>query len=285
MTCSRLFTFGCSLTRYHYPTWADIIGKNFSEFQNWGKAGHGNNFILNSLNECNLRNKLGSDDTVIIMWTGLSRIDYYQIDHWSHIHNQYYDDSKSMKYPYSCPLGYEMLSYAWMASAVHILNHTGCQWKMFRWSPPELYSDAVALYQPLLNNIVYAPFDANPQPYTLSPQFKIKVDDLFCRFRGQDWPALESILDESFESLPLTDFIKNECREFLTAVKKDRRISSNMFNKIDQHPSPNTHLKWVEKNLSEYSIDEKTKQWINHIDDCLIGKKDYVFDANSPTRF
>jgi len=284
MTCSRLFTFGCSLTRYHYPTWADIIGRNFSEFQNWGKAGAGNNFISNSLNECNLRNKLGSDDTVIIMWTGLSRIDYYQIDHWCHVHNQYYD-LESTERPYSCPLGYEMLSYAWMASVVHILNHTGCRWKMFQWNQPELYSDAVALYQPLLNNIVYAPFDNNPRPYTLSPKFKIEVDNLFRRLRGKDWPALESIIDESFESLPLTDFIKNECREFLTTVKKDRSISSNLFDKIDTHPSPNTHLQWVEKNLSEYLINETTKQWINHIDDCLRDKKSYVFDANNPIRF
>ena len=47
----RLFTFGCSLTRYHYPTWANIGGKNFTEFQNWGAPGGGNNFILNSVSK------------------------------------------------------------------------------------------------------------------------------------------------------------------------------------------------------------------------------------------
>ena len=284
MTCSRLFTFWCSLTRYHYPTWADIVSKNFVGFQNWGKAGAGNNFILNSLNECHLRNKLGSADTVIIMWSGLSRIDYYRINQWGNLHNQYYD-LKSMEYPYSCPQGYEMLSYAWMASAVHVLNHIGCQWKMFQWNQPELNSAAFALYQPLLSNIVHAPFDTNSQSYTLSPKSRIKVDDLFHRLRGEDWPALESILDESFESLPLTDFVKNECKDFLTAVKKDPRFSSNIFNQPDRHPSPNTHLQWVEKNLSEYLINETTKQWINHIDDCLRDKKSYVFDANNPIRF
>jgi hypothetical protein len=284
MTNSRLFTFGCSFTRYHYPTWADIVGKNFSEFQNWGRAGSGNNFILNSLNECDLRNNIDTNDTVIIMWSGLSRIDYYQINAWLYLHNQYFD-LKSTEYPYSCPQGYEMLSYAWMASAVHVLNHTGCRWKMFQWNRPETESDALALYTPLLRNIVHAPFAANPQSYTLSPKSRIQVDDLFHRLRGKDWPGLESIIDGSFESLPLNDFIKNECKEFLTAIKKDRRMSSGMFNELDQHPSPNTHLKWVEKNLSEYPIDEKTKQWVSHIDDCLLSKKDYAFDANSPTRF
>lgn len=284
MTNSRLFTFGCSLTRYHYPTWADIVSKNFAEFQNWGRVGAGNNFILNSLNECDLRNKLGPTDTVMIMWSGLSRIDYYRINQWGNLHNQYYD-LKSTEYPYSCPQGYEMLSYAWMASAVHILNHIGCRWKMFQWNQPDSDSDAFVLYQPLLANIVYAPFAANSQSYTLSPRSRIEVDDLFHRLRGEDWPELESILDESFELLPLTDFVKNECKDFLTAVKKDRRMSAGMFNELDRHPSPNTHLKWVETNLSEYTIDEKTKQWVSHIDDCLLSKKDYSFDANSPTRF
>lgn len=284
MTYSRLFTFGCSLTRYHYPTWADIVGKNFSEFQNWGRAGAGNNFILNSLNECHLRNKLVPSDTVMIMWSGLSRLDYYQINNWSHLHNKYYD-LKSKEYPYSCPQGYEMLSYAWIASAVHILNQIGCKWKMFQWQQAEPDSDVFSLYKPLLSNIVHAPFTANSQSYPMSPKFKIEVDDLFYRLRGNDWPTLESILDRSFESLPLADFIKNECEEFLAEIKKDRRISSNMFNELDQHPSPRMHLKWVEQNLTGYSIDEKTKQWVNQIDDCLIAKKNYAFESNNPIRF
>jgi hypothetical protein len=260
------------------------VSKNFSEFQNWGQAGAGNNFILNSLNECDLRNKLRSDDTVIIMWSGLSRIDYYQINDWGHLHNQYYD-LKSRDYPYSCPQGYEMLSYAWMSSAMHVLNQIGCRWKMFRFIQADQDSDVFDLYKPLLSNIVPASFAENPQPYTLSPRSKIEVDDLFHRLRGEDWPEVESILDGSFKSLPLSDFIKKECDEFLIAIRKDRRISSRIFNQVDKHPSPKIHLAWVEKNLSEYSIDEKTKQWINHIDDCLLNNRDYVFDANSPVRF
>jgi hypothetical protein len=172
-----------------------------------------------------------------------------------------------------------------MASAIHILNQIDCKWKMFQWVQPEIDSNLSTLYKPVLSDITYAPFETNTQHYTLSSKSKIEVDELFHRLRGEDWPKLESILDGSFESLPLTNFIKHECREFLTAVKKDRRISSNMFDQVDKHPSPRTHLKWVGKNFSECQIDEKTTHWINHIDDCLIAKKDYVFDANSPIRF
>jgi hypothetical protein len=78
----RLFTFGCSFTNYHWPTWADILGKEFSYYENWGKVGAGNQYIFNSVVECNLRNKFTKNDTVIIMWTQTSREDRYINHKW-----------------------------------------------------------------------------------------------------------------------------------------------------------------------------------------------------------
>ena len=38
---NRLFTFGCSYTRYNWPTWADIIADDLQiPFQNWGVCRH-----------------------------------------------------------------------------------------------------------------------------------------------------------------------------------------------------------------------------------------------------
>ena len=48
---SRLFTFGCSFTSYHWPTWADILGREYDYFENWGRSGGSNQFIFNSLIE------------------------------------------------------------------------------------------------------------------------------------------------------------------------------------------------------------------------------------------
>jgi hypothetical protein len=78
----RLFTFGCSFTQYFWPTWADILGKEFDHFENWGKLGGGNQFIFNSIIECSLRNKFTPDDTVVIMWTNVTREDRYIKDNW-----------------------------------------------------------------------------------------------------------------------------------------------------------------------------------------------------------
>jgi hypothetical protein len=69
------FAFGCSFTNYSWPTWADMIGKEFESYENWGKSGGGNQFIFNSLMECVVKNKISKDDTVIIMWTNISRED------------------------------------------------------------------------------------------------------------------------------------------------------------------------------------------------------------------
>ena len=85
----RLFTFGCSFTQYFWPTWADILGKEFDYFENWGKLGGGNQFMFNSLMECSLRNNLTSSDTVIIMWTNVAREDRYIKNAWETHGNVY----------------------------------------------------------------------------------------------------------------------------------------------------------------------------------------------------
>ena len=76
------FAFGCSFTSYYWPTWADIFGKEFEYFENWGQSGGGNQFIFNSLMECVVKNKISKDDTVIIMWTNISREDRYVNHKW-----------------------------------------------------------------------------------------------------------------------------------------------------------------------------------------------------------
>ena len=78
----RFFAFGCSFTHYLWPTWADIIGQNIPYYENWGMGGAGNQFIFNSIIECNRRNRFNEDDLVIVMWTSCSREDRYVDNGW-----------------------------------------------------------------------------------------------------------------------------------------------------------------------------------------------------------
>lgn len=85
----RFFAFGCSLTNYCWPTWADIISQETPEFYNYGKSGGGNLFIANSIVEANLRHNFNSDDLVIVMWSSVSREDRYKNGNWETAGNIY----------------------------------------------------------------------------------------------------------------------------------------------------------------------------------------------------
>ena len=77
---NRLFTFGCSCTGYHYPTWADLLGSQFKEFYNLGLSGMGNRYIQQMVYEANHHKKFTSDDTIIVMFSSYLRNDTWLTD-------------------------------------------------------------------------------------------------------------------------------------------------------------------------------------------------------------
>lgn len=85
---NRLFAFGCSFTSYAWSTWADILSQQASEYQNWGLLGAGNQYIFNSVFECDQRNQFQSSDTVVVCWTNVFREDRY-VHQWSQLGNIY----------------------------------------------------------------------------------------------------------------------------------------------------------------------------------------------------
>lgn len=79
----RLFTFGCSYTRWHWPTWADIIARDIGcHYENWAQPGLGNVGIQHKMLECDLKNKFTEDDLVLVAWSGWTREDRYQNGSW-----------------------------------------------------------------------------------------------------------------------------------------------------------------------------------------------------------
>ena len=71
----RLYTFGCSFTKYKWPTWADFIGNQFEIYENWGQPGAGNLFISTQVYECCQKNCVGVNDTVLVMLSSTNRFD------------------------------------------------------------------------------------------------------------------------------------------------------------------------------------------------------------------
>lgn len=73
----RCFAFGCSYTNYSYATWADLIGVNFKEYYNYGRAGCSNTYIMNRIIEADHIYKFDpATDFVIVMLTGFGRFSY-----------------------------------------------------------------------------------------------------------------------------------------------------------------------------------------------------------------
>ena len=81
----RFFSFGCSFTRWCWPTWNDYIGLNFDEYYSYGCGGADNKNILYRLLLADKRYKFTSDDTIMIMFSSFNRMSYVDKDF--HIHN------------------------------------------------------------------------------------------------------------------------------------------------------------------------------------------------------
>lgn len=77
---NRLFTFGCSHTRYNWHTWADFVSLRYTHFQNWGFPGLGNRAIAERVAEAIVNQDIGSEDTVIVQWSSHLRNDYARTD-------------------------------------------------------------------------------------------------------------------------------------------------------------------------------------------------------------
>ena len=128
----RLFTFGCSFTSYIWPTWADFVGLNFNEYQNWANAGAGNYFIASRIYECDSVNKFTEDDTILVMFSQYFRNDMIDKEsNWVNAGNIYnqtlYGHDFVTKY-WSEEHGYFMTWYN-ILSVKKLLDGIGCKYK------------------------------------------------------------------------------------------------------------------------------------------------------------
>lgn len=77
---NRIFSFGCSFTRYYYPTWANIIASQFPKtdhFINFGVSGSGNSLLFTRLAQVHSKFKIQKDDLVLIMYPSYTREDRF----------------------------------------------------------------------------------------------------------------------------------------------------------------------------------------------------------------
>jgi hypothetical protein len=232
----RLFTFGCSFTEYLWPTWANILGREFEIFQNWGKCGAGNQFILHALVECNQKNKLTQDDVVCIMWTNFCREDRYVNKSWltpGNIFGQNLYDKEFVK-KFADIRGYYIrdLSSIWLAD--QILEKIGCKTYFFSMvdidNPLQIHDardqndardqiqDLLEVYSPLIKKVhpsvhrVIFNLDWNSRPlkYFTHSSTSLRMWRIWYKnIQDTSWPTCE--FPNDFNSLP--EHIQMECKQ------------------------------------------------------------------------
>lgn len=232
----RLFTFGCSFTEYLWPTWADILGKEFDYYENWGLRGGGNHFITNSVIECSVRNNITADDTVIIMWTTVTREDRYLTTKWLCPGNIYRQDiyDKSFVDKFITVRGCMVRDLALMYILDQYLQKIGCVYHYLTMTdiyleanlkgPEEFYvDDVLTMYS------------------TVTDKFKPSVYEIIFNY---DWNS----------------------RTYFSDQQGDRR---------DLHPLPNEHIEYLSVALPQYKLSNKTIELANSVTiECINYPKD-----------
>jgi len=223
----RFFAFGCSMTDYWWPTWADIIGQEVNEYYNFAQSGAGNEFIALQVAEANQRYNFSKDDLVMIMWSSTTREDRYVKQRWEtpgNIYTQnYYTDEFIKKY--SDLRGYLIRDLGLITLTYHMLTKSECEYHMLNMSPfvdrPSRYNhynsddptqgldDVMNLYEPVLK--------------------LIKPDLLTVGCNGQ-WPQIKMYHNENHT--------------------------------IDYHPSPAMHLRYIQNIFSQLALSEETLKWV-----------------------
>jgi len=260
----RLFTFGCSFTSFHWPTWADILGREFDYYENWGTTGAGNQFIFNSLIECKTRHQFTSDDHVMIMWSNIAREDRYIRHKWFNPGNiltqNFYNEDYVKKV--FCERGYFIRDVAVIAATIDLLKAWGVNFELMTMVPltnSDQYNiskingveDVCSLYQDTLTNIKPSVFET------------VFNKDWWSR-RSSEFFSIDNI-ELCFKNNPNDDFYA-----WINAMKHEARP--------DPHPSPDEHLEYLEKVLPDYNISVNTKNWIKNY---KLGNK---FDKHLPDR-
>jgi len=233
---SRLFTFGCSFTRYKWPTWADILGQEFNFFENWGLCGGGNLFIFNSVVECLIKNNLNKNDTVIVMWTNITREDGYTNHHWHQFGNIHSLSKRDKNFD---DRGYFIRDIALIYATKNLLETNNI---------PYIFTSMV----PITNTDQYSKIYLNN---TNDAELLYK-DTLDC-IRPS---VYESIFDFDWKSNPLSKSF------FESKIDETSQIFSRSYIKDDLHPTPLEHLKYLDSILPEFFISEKIRKWATEID-------------------
>lgn len=251
-TYKRFFAFGCSFTSWHWPTWADIIGQQFSEkdYYNFGICASGNEFAFNRLAEAHARFNIDKDDLVIICWTNFAREDRYINGAWQTAGNIFTQDfyPKEWVKKWFDIKGALIKTSGCIVGASHLLDSTKCTYLFTSMMPMQQIDQFDSLFASKELEDVFTTY----QKY----YDKIQISMVEHLYGKGNWINPEPIKVKFFQ----TDNCPWE----------------------DHHPTPIQHLRYVDEvimnNIKNIDISPATKNWIYDWQSKLTSKEYHVCD-------
>ena len=153
----RFFAFGCSVTNYIWPTWADIIATEIPNYFNFARSGSGNLLIANSVVEANVTWKFTEKDLVMVMWSSPQREDRYKNGRWVSTGNIYNQDvmDESFVTEWADERFYLIRDLALIESTRSYLDNLPCDFEMLSMVDfsDDSNPDIINLYSDTINSI------------------------------------------------------------------------------------------------------------------------------------
>ena len=289
----RLFTIGCSFTEYRWPTWANLLGREFKSHENWGNGGGaGNSYIFNALVECIKRNQVSHNDTVIIMWSSVNREDRYVNNKWlssGNIHvSNIFGEEFTKKFVDG--KGNLIRDLAFISAAKDILEKHNINYYFLSafeltndnsHNNPiegieevlELYQNEIKIIKPSVAKILFNNFTDTtrlPRP-TFNSQQKLTMSEVQYKIvAGSAWPDYATYLVRQFNNL--SEFVINDI------LKREENL------KEDWHPTPMEHLEYLQQIFGADIVTEETVQYAGKITKAIFNQETINFERNLPAK-
>lgn len=261
----RLFTFGCSFTNWIWPTWADIYATQFDFFENWGMPSAGNLYIFNSIVEANNKHKFTPDDTIVIMWSGILRNDYYT-QRWT-----FDKENISIR-------GSEIINFAYINAIDEWFKSKQLNYSFLSMAPYIKQGDLYEFYKETLDKIQPLIYHAkkrcinidcnNLESYVGYHQY---VREWYEQLRGPSWPPFKEYISQ-YPNLKIDkqmEIINNE-------IKDLQKVYSD-----DMHPSPIDYLENLQRWFN-FVPDQKIITWVHEYDKLIMQSKYITYASNMP---
>jgi hypothetical protein len=225
----RFFAFGCSFTDYRWPTWADIVGKEFpGNYYNYGGGGASNPMIARAISEADLVYKLNKEDLVIIVWSDVCREERFRGFIFGTGSVLYDPEVLNSPFLHQLPLAYYKRDMTCIHMSSKFLDAIGLDYHMFSTVP--------------LNKTEGSdPINIDDNTKTILSPVAKKLKENY----------LEAIYNGDWLNQPLVD------------LKCQGKIMH------DAHPIPSLHLKFLNTVFSGLELSTGTLDYIKYYDNVL----------------